>query len=55
MVAASFGGFPGTDDQATEAVHESLQGELVWVGNGYDSDYVGKDVNRKIDALTETP
>lgn len=48
MVAASFGGFPGTDDQATPNVHEALTEEIVWVGNGYDSDYIGKDVDGKI-------
>lgn len=48
MVAASFGGFPGTDDQSTPDVHESLVGEVVWVNNGYDADYSGKDVEGKI-------
>ena len=48
MVAASFGGFPGTDDQSTPDVHESLVGEVVWVNDGYDADYSGKDVEGKI-------
>ena len=48
MVAASFGGFLGTDDQSTPDVHEALEGEVVWVNNGYDADYFGKDVEGKI-------
>ncbi len=48
LTAASFGGFPGTDDQATDRVHEALVSEIVWVGNGYESDYAGKDVYGKI-------
>ncbi len=47
MTAASFGGFPGTDDQATPDM-ESITAEIVWIGNGYDSDYDGKDVKGKI-------
>lgn len=47
MVAASFGGFPGTDDQATEEP-ESIYDRIVWVGNGYESDYVGKNVKGAI-------
>lgn len=47
MAAASFGGFPGTDDQNTPE-HESITAEIVWVGNGYDSDYEGKDVKGKL-------
>ncbi|MGB2581856.1 MAG: M28 family peptidase [Thermoplasmata archaeon] len=48
MTAASFGGFPGTDDQSTKKVHEAIVEEIVWVGNGYDSDYDGKEVEGKI-------
>jgi len=48
MTAASFGGFPGTDDQTTKNQHESIVSEIVWVNNGYDSDYIGKDVWGKI-------
>ncbi len=48
MTAASFGGFPGTDDQSTRNIHEALVEDLIWVGNGYDSDYDGKDVEGKI-------
>ncbi len=47
MLAASFGGFPGTDDQSTPEA-EAIEAEIVWVGNGYDSDYDGKDVEGKI-------
>jgi Iap family predicted aminopeptidase len=47
MLAASFGGFPGTDDQSTDEL-EVIEKEIVWVGNGYDSDYEGKDVEGKI-------
>ena len=48
LTAASFGGFPGTDDQSTDKIHESITSEIVWVGNGYDSDYFGKDVEGKL-------
>ena len=48
MVAASFGGFPGTDYQSTPDVHEFIQEEVVWVEDGYDSDYLGKDVEGKV-------
>lgn len=47
LTAASFGGFPGTDDQSTDG-HEFLEAELVWVEDGYDDDYDGKDVEGKI-------
>lgn len=47
MTAASFGGFPGTDDQSTPE-QESITAEIVWVNNGYASDYEGKDVKGKI-------
>jgi Iap family predicted aminopeptidase len=40
MEAASFGGSPGTDGP--------LERDIVWVGNGYDSDYDGKSVENKI-------
>ena len=43
---ASFGGFPGTDDQSTPE-EESITAEIVWVGDGYASDYEGKDVKGK--------
>ena len=48
MTAASFGGFPGTDDQGTKKIHESISADIVWVNNGYDSDYIGKDVWGKV-------
>ena len=47
MEAASFGGFPGTDDQGTDAA-EFIEREIVWVNDGYDADYIGKDVTDRI-------
>ena len=48
ITAASFGGFPGTDDQGTDYANEDIDAEIVWVNNGYASDYIGKNVEGKI-------
>jgi len=47
MTAASFGGFVGTDSPTTPKA-EVRAGDLVWVNNGYESDYEGKDVAGKL-------